>query len=96
MRLSLSPHPQNSVIPHAIRPTALGKKNWLFFSDAAAGERSAVIYSIIESCRCQDVEPYTYLHDVLTRLPSMKNYQIKDIVPKAWAAARKNNVLRAA
>jgi hypothetical protein len=66
-----------------------------FFGDAIAGERSAVIYSIIESCRRHGVEPYTYLHDVLTQLPSMTNHQIKDIVPKAWAAARKITAIRA-
>jgi len=88
----------NNLVENAIRPTALGKKNWLFFGDADAGERSAIIYSIIESCRRHGIEPYTYLHDVLRRLPSMINRQIKDIVPKAWAAARKlgNTALRAA
>jgi hypothetical protein len=64
------------------------KKNWLFFGAANAGERGAVIYSIIESCRRHGVEPYSYLRDVLTRLPSMTNRQIKDNVPKAWAAAK--------
>jgi transposase len=86
----------NNLVENAIRPTALGKKNWLFFGDAEAGERSAIIYSIIESCRRHGIEPYTYLHDVLTRLPSMTNRQIKDVVPKAWAAARRNAALRAA
>ena len=37
----------NDLVENAIRPTALGKKNWLFFGDADAGERGAVIYSII-------------------------------------------------
>jgi hypothetical protein len=78
----------NNLVENAIRPTALGKKNWLFFGDADAGERSAIIYSIIESCRRHGIEPYTYLRDVLTRLPTITNRQIKDIVPKAWAAAR--------
>jgi transposase len=85
-----------NLLENAIRPTALGKKNWLFFGDAHAGERSAIIYSIIESCRRHGVEPYRYLHDVLTRLPSMTNRQIKHIVPKAWAAARNSTALRAA
>jgi transposase len=85
-----------NLVENAIRPTALGKKNWLFFGDAEAGERSAIIYSIIESCRRHGIEVYTYLHEVLTRLPSMTNRQIKDIVPKAWAAARRNATLRAA
>ena len=86
----------NNLVENAIRPTALGKKNWLFFGDADAGQRSAIIYSIIESCRRHGVEPYTYLHDVLSRLPSMTNRQIKDIVPKAWAAATKTATSRAA
>jgi len=86
----------NNLVENAIRPTALGKKNWLFFGDADAGERSAIIYSIIESCRRHGIEPYTYLHDVLTRLPSMTNRQIKDVLPKAWAAARRNPALRVA
>jgi transposase len=85
-----------NLVENAIRPTALGKKNWLFFGDAEAGERSAIIYSIIESCRRHGIEAYTYLHDVLTRLPSMTNRQIKDVVPKAWAEARRNTALRAA
>ena len=81
-----------NLVENAIRPTALGKKN----GDADAGERSAIIYSIIGSCRRHGVEPYSYLNDVLTRLPSMTNRQIKDIVPKAWAAARSNPAFRAA
>jgi hypothetical protein len=40
-----------------------------------------------ESCRRHGVEPYTYLRDLLTRLPTMTNRQIKDIVPKAWPAS---------
>ena len=68
----------------------------LFFGDAEAGERSAIIYSIIESCRRNGVEPYTYLCDVLSRLPSMTNWQIKEITPKAWAKARKQPTQKAA
>jgi IS66 C-terminal element/Transposase IS66 family len=75
---------RHNLVENAIRPTALGKKNWLFFGDADAGERSAIIYSIIESCRRHGIEPYTYLHDVLKRLPSMTNRRIKDVVRKAW------------
>jgi IS66 C-terminal element len=46
--------------------------------------------------RRHGIEPYTYLRDVLTRLPTMTNRQIKDIVPKAWAAALRNTASRAA
>lgn len=86
----------NNLVENAIRPTALGKKNWLFFGDAQAGQRSAVLYTIIESCRRRGVEAYAYLRDVLTRLPTMTNWQIKDITPQAWAKSRKAARLKAA
>ena len=60
----------NNLVENAIRPTALGKKNWLFMGDADAGERGAIIYTVIESCRRRGIDPYAYLQDVLTRLPT--------------------------
>jgi hypothetical protein len=64
------------------------KKNWLFMGDAEAGDRGAIIYSIVESCRRRGIDPYAYLKDVLTRLPKMTNHQIPEITPEAWAKAR--------
>lgn len=78
----------NNLVENAIRPTAIGKKNWLFIGDAGAGERSAIIYTVIESCRRRGLDPYTYLRDVLTRLPTMTNRQIPEVTPEAWAKAR--------
>jgi transposase len=78
----------NNLVENAIRPTAIGKKNWLFIGDAGAGERSAIIYTVIESCRRREIDPYTYLRDVLTRLPNMTNWQIPEVTPEAWAKAR--------
>ena len=86
----------NNCVENAIRPTAIGKKNWLFFGDAQAGERSAILYTIIESCRRRGVQPYAYLLDVLTRLPTMTNQQISTITPRAWAAAQKPATPKAA
>jgi transposase len=59
----------NNLVENAIRPTAIGKKNYLFFGDAGAGQRSAIIYSIVESCRRRGIDPHAYLRDVLARLP---------------------------
>ncbi len=78
----------NNLVENAIRPTAIGKKNWMFVGDANAGERSAIIYTIIESCRRRGIDPYAYLRDVLTRLPKATNWQIKDLTPQAWAKAQ--------
>jgi transposase len=78
----------NNMVENAIRPTAIGKKNWLFVGEADAGQRAAIIFTIIECCRRHDIDPYSYLRDVLTRLPAMTNWQVKDITPAAWANAR--------
>ena len=77
----------NNLVENAIRPTAIGKKNWLFMGDADAGERGAIIYTVIESCRRRKIDPYAYLKDVLTRLPKMTNRQIPEVTPQAWAKA---------
>jgi transposase len=61
----------NNLVENAIRPTAIGKKNWLFVGEADAGERSAILYTIIESCRRRGIDPYAYLRQVLARLPQM-------------------------
>ena len=76
------------LVENAIRPTAIGKKNWMFFGAAGAGQRSAVIYTIIENCRLHGIDPYAYLRDVLTRLPGMTNRQLAELLPQAWAKAR--------
>jgi hypothetical protein len=75
----------NNLVENAIRPTALGKKNWLFVGEAGAGQRGAILYTLIESCRRRGIDPYGYLRDVLTRLPSMTNRQTSQITPEAWA-----------
>jgi transposase len=78
----------NNLVENAIRPTAIGKKNWLFVGEADAGQRSAIIYTLIESGRRRDLDPYAYLKDVLTRLPHMTNHQITEVLPAAWNKAR--------
>jgi len=75
----------NNLVENSIRPTAIGKKNWLFVGEADAGERGAIIYTLIECCRRRGLDPYAYLREALTRLPSMTNHQIREVTPAAWA-----------
>jgi len=79
----------NNLVENAIRPTAIGKKNWLFIGEAGAGQRGAIIYTLIESCRRRGFDPYAYLRDVLSRLPTLKNTQIPEVTPAAWAKGTK-------
>ena len=82
----------NDLVENAIRPTAIGKKNWLFIGEAAAGERGAILYTIVENCRRLGVDPSAYLREVLTLLPRATNWQIPDLTPPTWATARKGTV----
>lgn len=86
----------NNLVENAIRPTAIGKKNWMFFGAAGAGQRSAILYTIIENCRLLGIDPYAYLCDVLTRLPGMTNRQVADLTPQAWVNARRRTAQLAA
>jgi len=71
----------SNLIENAIRPSALGKKNWLFIGHPGAGERSAVIYTLLGSCRRQGVNPFDYIKDLFTRLPAAKITEIKQFTP---------------
>ncbi|MDB6031908.1 MAG: hypothetical protein JWM16_2246 [Verrucomicrobiales bacterium] len=77
----------NNLTENAIRPSAVGKKNWLFIGHPEAGWRSAVIYSIVVSCRRRGIEPWAYLRDVFTRLPAMKQSELPTVLPANWKAA---------
>jgi hypothetical protein len=75
----------NNMVENAIRPTAIGKKNWLFMGTKESGHRSAVMYTLVQSCRIIGVEPSAYLRDVLEHLPRLTNQQIADWTPRNWA-----------
>jgi len=74
----------NNLTENAIRPSAVGKKNWLFIGHPDAGWRSAVIYSIVVSCRRRRIDPWKYLSDVLKRLPSLKQSELPTLIPANW------------
>jgi transposase len=74
----------NNVAENAIRPIALGRKNWLFIGSRESGEATANIMSIICTCKRAGVEPYAYLLDVMRRLPSMKTSELDALLPTNW------------
>lgn len=78
----------NNLVENAIRPTALGKKNWMFVGHPEAGQRAAILYTLLESCKRRGINPQEYLRDVLARLPSMKITQVGQLTPANWLAAR--------
>ncbi len=63
---------------------------------AGTGERSAIIYSVIESCRRRGIDPHTYLAEVLKRIPDATTGDIKELTPAGWAKAQQASRLPAA
>ena len=78
----------NNLVENCIRPTAIGKKNWLFFGSPYSGKYSAVIFSILETCRKLGINQEEYLHDVLSQLPRIKASEARELTPVRWLAAR--------
>lgn len=69
-----------------IWPMAIGRRNWLFAGSKAGGERAAAIYSIIETCKLNGVEPLTYITDVMQKITAnWPNSRIGELMPWAWA-----------
>jgi len=70
-----------------IRPWATGRKNWLFAGTQLAGQRAAAIMSLIQSAKLNGHDPYAYLKDVLTRLPTQKVGSLGELLPHRWQPA---------
>ena len=73
----------------AIRPLALGRKNWLHIGSEAAGPKVAAIASIVETCRRLDINLRKYLNDVLPKLGEWPINRVAELTPTVWKAAQK-------
>ena len=74
----------NNWIENQIRPIAIGRSNWLFAGSLRAGQRAAAVMSLVQSARMNGHDPYAYLKDVLTRLPTHRASQVQELMPHRW------------
>ena len=74
----------NNHCENLIRPWAMGRKAWLFCGSELAGRRAAVVMSLLQSARLNGHDPWTYLKDVLQRLPTHLNSRIDELLPHNW------------
>jgi transposase len=79
----------NNLVENAIRPTAIGKKNWLFVGTETAGETTAILYTVIEYARRRGIDPQKWLRRILDELPRMKIQEVPRLLaPDSHSAAR--------
>ena len=77
----------NNHLENQMRPWAVGRRNWLFVGSELAGERAAIIMSLLQSAKLNGADPWVYLRDVLTRLPTQLNSRIDELLPHRWKPA---------
>ena len=72
----------NNAAERAMKPVAIGRKNWLFVGSPRAGRRAAILMSLIASCKANHVEPWAWLRDVLTHIP--RGTSLEQLLPDKW------------
>ncbi len=82
----------NNPAENALRPWAIGRKNWLFFGSQAGGERAAIVATLIENCRIQGLDPYAYLLDTVSHLHRGRT-DYDALTPRAVALAHPDRVM---
>jgi transposase len=75
----------NNLIENAIRPLALGRKNYLFAGSHKGAENIAMMYSFFASCKINNVNPRKWLQDVLEKTPEYNIQKIEELLPNQWA-----------
>ena len=80
----------NNAAERSIRGIALGRKNWLFAGSDAGGERAAAIYSLIETCKLNGIDPEAYLRSILASIADHPINRVAELLPWNWAAHQKS------
>jgi hypothetical protein len=78
----------NNVAEREMKRIAIGRKNWLFVGSENGGRTAAVLFSFTSTCHRLGVEPWAYLQDVLTRLPSLPAEHLEELLPDRWQASQ--------
>jgi transposase len=74
----------NNHLERQIKPWAMGRKAWMFVGSELAGQRAAMVMSLVQSARLNGHDPWAYLRDVLQRLPTQLNSRIEELLPHRW------------
>lgn len=80
-------NPDNNPVERSIRPVALGRKNFLFAGSQRGAQRIAMIYSLLGTCKINNVNPYQWLKDVIARINSHPINRISELLPHNWEPA---------
>jgi transposase len=74
----------NNLAERTLRMVAVGRKNWMFAGSEAGAQRAAIIYSLVASCRLNEIDPFAYFKDVLEKVTTCPASQIDTLLPSTW------------
>lgn len=76
--------PDNNLAENAVRPVALGRKNWLFVGSERGGRAAALFMSLVQSCKNCNINPWEYFDDLLRRIMSHPVCRLRELLPDQW------------
>jgi transposase len=71
-----------------VRGVAIGRANWTFAGSDAGGRRAAAVYTLVETCKLNDVDPQAWLAYILAKLPDHPAKRIDELLPWHWKASQ--------
>ena len=74
----------NNIVENWIRPIAVGRNNWLFMGSEAGGRANALFLRLVQSCRCNNIDPWRYLCDLFSRVMSHPAHRLRELLPDVW------------
>jgi hypothetical protein len=82
----------NNLVENSIRPIALGRKNWLFAGSPEGAKRMAIIYSLVATCKINNINPYDYFNTVLPKVATYPANKIADLIPTNWNSIKSGDM----
>ena len=81
----------NNIAERALRPLAIGRKNWLFFGSTDGALAGGILLSLVQTCRGLEINPRDYLEDVMRRIMGHSNQKLDELLPDNWLKARESS-----
>jgi hypothetical protein len=88
--------PDNNGAEQGMRTIVLGRRNWLFAGSEAAAHRTAILCSLVQTCKHLQINPFVYLRDVIERVSTHPARLVLELTPREWTRVRKASVAQAA
>ncbi len=83
--------PDNNLAENAMRPVALGRKNWMAVGSERGGRAAALFMGLIQSCKDGEINPWEYFNDMLRRIMSHPISRLRELLPDQWNPLHTND-----